>query len=412
MRKLIYCLLLFIFLDSCTTSKNIQQKHSSNLLESLMKTDTATFAQYLANKDSLRLQIFYTRINRNKKGNTNFKEYSFNLNNNLYFYPASTVKMPIAFLALEKLNEMSINGVNKYTPMVIIDSSKKVYQHGTPTSIANYIQQIFLVSDNEAYNHLYDFLGQAYIQQKLMEKGYPDAIIRHRLEVLLTPEENRTTYPIDFYNNEGKILFHQQGNYNKNNFPTRDVKIGKGYYNDTMLIEKPFDFSLKNRVYLQDLHHILQSVLFPEMVNEKSRFNLSEDDYTFIYKWMSAYPKESKIPFYDSTIYWDTYCKFLFYGSENKPTMNNIRIFNKVGDAYGFLTDIAYLIDKKNNIDFMLSATMLCNKKEIFNSNSYDYDLLGFPFFKKLGELVYNYELKNHHSKHAIPAKFNINYNH
>lgn len=53
---------------------------------------------------------------------------------------------------------------------------------------------------------------------------------------------------------------------------------------------------------------------------------------------MSQYPTESKFPSYlaDST-YHPTYCKFIFYGADkNEPLHKNLRIFNKVGDAYGF----------------------------------------------------------------------------
>ncbi|MFX6949934.1 hypothetical protein ABTH81_22930, partial [Acinetobacter baumannii] len=73
---------------------------------------------YLNNKDTLRIQILYTEINRNKRNIPSFKEYAFNLQNDLYFYPASTVKMPIALLALEKLNEMKIQGVDRNTTMI------------------------------------------------------------------------------------------------------------------------------------------------------------------------------------------------------------------------------------------------------------------------------------------------------
>jgi hypothetical protein len=42
-----------------------------------------------------------------------------------YFNPASTVKMPLAFLSLEKLNKMHVKGVNKYTSMQFDSSYEK-----------------------------------------------------------------------------------------------------------------------------------------------------------------------------------------------------------------------------------------------------------------------------------------------
>ena len=43
--------------------------------------------------------------------------HSFNLNP-IYFYPASTVKLPIAILALQKLNELKKPGLDKYSTMI------------------------------------------------------------------------------------------------------------------------------------------------------------------------------------------------------------------------------------------------------------------------------------------------------
>jgi hypothetical protein len=86
--------------------------------------------------------------------------------------------------------------------------------------------------------------------------------------------------------------------------------------------------------------------------------------------------------------------KFLLYGSRKRSLPSHIRIFNKVGDAYGFLTDAAYIVDFENNVEFMLSATIFCNEKRIFNNDDYQYEQLGFPFMKNLGTVILDYELQ------------------
>jgi len=120
---------------------------------------------------------------------------------------------------------------------------------------------------------------------------------------------------------------------------------------------------------------------------------MSSDDYSFVKHWMSAFPRESNFPYYDTANYWDAYCKFLYYGSEKGATAPNIRIFNKVGDAYGFLIDIIYFVDFTNKVEFMLSATISCNSDGIYNDDHYDYETIGFPFMKNLGRTIYEYEL-------------------
>ena len=107
---------------------------------------------------------------------------------------------------------------------------------------------------------------------------------------------------------------------------------------------------------------------------------------------MSAFPRESDHPQYDSSSYWDTYCKFLLLGSERVSVPNGIKIYNKVGDAYGFLTDIAYIVDADQKVEFLLSATIACNRDGIFNDDKYDYDDIGYPFMKHLGEVILKYE--------------------
>ena len=79
----------------------------------------------------------------------------------------------------------------------------------------------------------------------------------------------------------------------------------------------------------------------------------------------------------------------------------DVRIFNKEGDAYGFLTDVSYFVDFKNNIEFFLSANIYCNSDGIFNDDRYDYETVGYPFLKNLGRAVYHYELQR--NKKRIP---------
>ncbi len=109
---------------------------------------------------------------------------------------------------------------------------------------------------------------------------------------------------------------------------------------------------------------------------------------------MSAYPGESIYPAYDTATYFDSYVKFLLYGSQDRNLPKSIRIFNKVGDAYGQLTDVAYVVDLDKKIEFFLSATINCNIDGVVNNDKYDYETAGFPFLKNLGKVIYDMELR------------------
>jgi hypothetical protein len=404
--------LLLLFSLSITLSAAFgQSKKVSNMnmtfLEQLMQTKPEQFGEVLQHRKDWIVQIKYTQIDRDRKNQPKFTDYAFNLQQDEYFYPASTVKMPLAFLALEKLNELNIAGVDMHTTMITDshDSSKYI---GKPLDdspdrpcIALFIRKIFLVSDNDAYNRLYEFLGQEYIQKKLTAKGYPDAVIRHWLSVSRTEQQNRTTHPVYFLNRDGKVVYEQPSLKSEVIFPSFECKLGKGYMSGNTLIEEPFNFAEKNRIYLNDLHSMLQSVLFPESFSEESRFKLKKNDYDFLYAAMSCFPAESKYPLYPKDEVWDASVKFLLYGAAKGDRPKHIRIFNKIGGAYGFLTDIAYIVDLENKIEFMLSATVHCNSDGIFNDDRYDYDSIGYPFLQDLGQLIYDYEIKR--KKKRVP---------
>lgn len=122
---------------------------------------------------------------------------------------------------------------------------------------------------------------------------------------------------------------------------------------------------------------------------------------------MSQYPSESIYPPYsaDTSSYWPAYCKFLLLGAAKEKPPEHIRVFNKSGDAYGHLIDMAYVADYKNKIEFFVSALIYCNSDGILNDDKYDYATVGLPFMKNLGKVIYDYELKrNYKTKPDLSA--------
>ncbi len=374
----------------------------THLLEKLMQQKPEQFGKILANPKDYRLQILYSQIDRDKNNVPHFKEFTYNLNPKEYFYPASTVKMPLAFLALEKINNLKVKGLSKSTQMVydsVSDRQEQIYNNpysiNGVQNIEQAVKEIFLVSDNNAANRLFEFVTPHTVHEQLAAKGYKDVYIRNRIELGRTAKENRSTQAIDFYSEQGKIIYHQSAAFNKDSLPYYNAFIGNAYLNNQdSLIKGPLNFSDKNRIYLSDLTHILKSVLFFEHTPPSQRFNLTTEDRKFLLHYMHTLPTESQYPTYDTANYWPNYCKFLYTGSEKGPFPSNIKIFNKVGDAYGFLLDIAYVMDPEKKLEFMLSAVIYCNSDGILNDSKYDYDSIGYPFYKNLGQLIYNYELQ------------------
>ncbi len=398
-------------------SLRAQPKTTDTLIAGLMAKHPGMFTDVLNNKNGLSVQIIYTTIDRGKKGKLKFTDHSFRLNGEEYFYPASTVKLPVAILALQKLNELKVPGLNMHSTMITgAEGSRQTEvindpsaSDGRPT-IAHYIKKILLVSDNDAFNRLYEFLGQEYINHSLHRMGYTDVQIIHRLEISLTEEENRHTNPVRFADSSGKTIWAKQGEKSQLPYANRNTRMGKGFMRGGQLVNEPFDFSKKNRLGLSSLHSIVRSILFPESVAKEKRFDLTADDYFFLRRYMSMLPQESRWPAYDTAASWDTYVKFLYYGVEKGAAQPHIRIFNKVGDAYGFLIDAAYIVDYTSNIEFLLSAVIHCNSDGIYNDDHYDYSTTGFPFMKNLGRVIYDYEKNRKRKVKPDLSVFLLNY--
>jgi hypothetical protein len=305
----------------------------------------------------------------------------------------------LAFLALEKLNGLKNYGINKYTAMLTDSSYFKqtaVLQDSSSSdklpSIAQYIRKIFLVSDNDAYNRLYEFLGQQSINGRLSEMGYKDIRITRRF-VPMSEEENRHTNAVRFVEKE-KLLLYQAPALSTRSFDFhKNILVGNAHYDfKDSLIHSPMDFTRHNNIPLEDLQVILQSVIFPESVPKRQRFRLSPEDYRFLYQYMSEYPSESKFPHYDTSEYFNSYTKFFMFKAGKTPIPSFIRIFNKPGWSYGFLSDVAYIADFKNKVEFMVSAVIYVNRDGILNDDKYEYDETGYPYFQELGNILYRHE--------------------
>lgn len=410
--KLLLCLLF----AGCVSNRPALRQGDAGFLDRLFRQNPGSFSAVFQHPDSFRVQVIYTQIDRRRNNEPVFTDYFYHVSSANYFYPASTVKMPVALLALQKLKQEAPPSILSTSPMITETANPwetPVYndpfsESGNP-SIAAYVKKIFLVSDNDAFNRLYEFCGQDYINDRLRFMGYDSSEIMHRLSVPLSAEQNRYSNPITLFGDSGSrwVLPAHRSDWVRYN---RNESVGKGFLQNGKLVSQPFDFANKNRFLLPDLHQVLRSILFPASVPDNQRFDLHPADRSLVLKAMSEYPKESRFPWYDSTEYYDAYAKFILMGAENQPPPTGVRIFDKVGEAYGFVTDIAYVVDFNRKIEFMVSATIYCNADGIFNDDRYEYESLGFPFMKHIGQVFYNYEQTRPRKRLPVLDGFRISY--
>ena len=366
--------LCFVSIHSCA-----EKKQNLNFLEIALSSENPKIKKVVDNLERHEVQIRYTQIDR-INDSVIFTDYDFQVNDNMYFYPASTVKFPTAVLALEKLSKTDS-----------LSMQTKYYVEGDTieSTIAQDITEIFAVSDNLANNRLVEFLSFDSINTSLKNKGISPLRLSHRLG---HHSDDLRTKPIIIYLNDSTTGITQPI---LNTVP-RKLKLlktekGSGFIEDDRLINSPFDFSLKNYYPISSQHALLKRVIFPQNFDSREVFDLSTEQRQYLLKAMHTVPRNVG---YDSNTYYDGYCKFYLYGDTKEQIPDHIKIYNKVGFAYGTLTDCAYIKDTDNDIDFLLTATILVNKDGIFNDDAYEYDEIGIPFLAQLGREIYQLELK------------------
>ncbi|WP_128545885.1 serine hydrolase [Larkinella soli] len=404
----------------------VRAQHTDRLLEDLLKKSPELFGRVLADPAKYDVQILYTQINRDDQNHPSFRTFRYRVDKDRYFYPASTVKLPAVLMALEKINRLKkkddrLQALTRYSPMLTDSAYAGQTAVRTDTSdvdrmpsVAQYAKKILMVSDNDAFNRLYEFIGPCELNDGLYEKGYRDLRIVHRLSIPLTAEQNRRTNPVRFVNRRPdgtqEVLYEQPMQICDRSYrPEQPIRRGTGFMRGDSLIRRPFDFTEKNFLSLEDQQEMLRAVLFPEAVSARKQFDLTPDDYGFLYQYLSQLPRESRHPGYD-TSYYDSYCKFLMFGDTKSRMPASIRIFNKVGDAYGYLIDNAYIVDFDRNVEFLLSAVIYCNEDGIFNDDKYDYQTVGFPFLANLGRIIFDYEVKRKRPVTPDLSRFRVRY--
>lgn len=383
---------------SCLIGCNSETKNSRLLFEILQESKEPIIKKVLSDLNSYEVQILFTRIHRDSLGLPKFERHTFQENSKQYFYPASTVKLPVAILALQKIRKLQSQGIpiKADTPFTVLYSENVIKKTDSThpknkLTIAHLIKKIFLVSDNMAFNYLFDFIGRDDANKAIHNIGITNFNLSHKF----SDSVNKNSTPrFIFFNQKGDTLYNQApiiSNQKIKNTHLDGVLKGKGYVKDGTVIEEPMDFSEKNYASIVALNQILERIIFPKVFSGNEQFNIEPEDYFFLRYWMSRTPNEVTIPFYDRETFFDSYCKFFIYGDKKGEMTNNTRIYNKVGLAYGTITDLAYVKDR-NGIEFFLTATILTNKNEIFNDNKYEYDQLGIPFLAALGREIYQFE--------------------
>ena len=379
--KQLACLLLSIILFGCSLETN-------PIKSSFRKNDF--LKEIIKEKEDYEIQILLTKIDQyNSK--VDFQEYKYQLDDNKYFYPASTIKLPIVVLSLKKINELrskgseitlkskiTLNYKDDYSELVVRDSI---------TSFQNLIADVFLVSDNSASNILIDFIGYNYFNHEMENAGFDKTYLNHKFNP--DPYVNSTWQISDLDNNIISSLNDNQ-KIIKADDKTNGLEKGDRRYFKGEILDESLNFSEKNRSSLTDMHNLIKDIFYPEIFDSTNNFNLNVEDYDFLRYWMSRFTYEDiGQKFIGDEKFFETYNKFFIHGDEQSVSNEQIRVYNKIGQAYGTSIDNGLIKNYQDNIEFILTATIYTNKNKVINDNLYEYDDIAIPFLAKLSRGIY-----------------------
>ena len=362
---------------------------NSNPIESALKSDPY-FKEIVKDKEDYEIQVMLTKVNHDNT-KIDFQNYQYQHDENKYFYPASTIKLPIVVLTLKKINDLRSKGSDITLKSKIVLNTKDNYSNfklqDSITSFQNIIADIFLVSDNSASNILIDFIGYNYFNDEMQNAGFDKTYLNHKFNP--DPYVNSTWQISDLDNNIISSINDNQKIIIAND-KTNGLNKGERRYFNGEILDESLNFSKKNRFSITDMHNLIKYIFYPEIFDKANTFNLNVEDYDFIRYWMSRFTYEDiGDKFIGDENFFETYNKFFIHGDEQSVSNEQIRVYNKIGQAYGTSIDNGLIKNYQNNVEFILTSTIYTNKNKVINDNLYEYDDIAVPFLAKLSRAIY-----------------------
>lgn len=356
-------------------------------------------ASFARRAPELRVQIVVGRLEQGRDGRLVLRQVGYRADAE-YFYPASSVKTFAAVAALERLAELrAATGlpIDRDTPLAYhplfegetLETEDPTHLAGGTITVGHEVRKLAIVSDNESFNKLYELVGQDGLARSLARAGLTEPRLVHRLSEVRSAEENRRMPRIDFRGDGFEYTLPERVSEPLDPPPpVPGLLVGSAYLSGETRVEQPMDFSAKNRISLAALQRGLCKLVRPDADCGGAPFALDEDDRAFLVRAMTEYPRESADPRFDTAAYPDHWGKNLLPGLKRVLPQERWKIVNKIGRAYGFSTDNAWVEDRATGRGMFVAATIYTNADGVLNDDHYDYETVADPFFAALGEVV------------------------
>lgn len=339
-----------------------------------------------------------------------------------YVYPASAIKLLAAVAALEAIGELATRNplVRDTTPLSIwpvaadgasreaadettrraagtteaprpVTADATNLEGGTIT-VRHEIRKLFLVSDNDAFNRLFEFVGPESLNRRMRAAGLASTRIAHRLGTTSGVRGATRVPRFDLLLGEERVTIPERDatfDVGPNGF--EGTRLGTGFADGDRVTREPMDCARKNSISLVDLQDALVKVVRRDVDLGTPPFALTDEQARDLARVMAEYPGDSTNPKYDRKAYPDDYGKFLLPGLLRVAPRDAWRVENKIGRAYGFSIENAHVVHVPSGRDLFVTVALYTNADGILNDGVYEYESVADPFLAEIGAGIGRY---------------------
>jgi hypothetical protein len=311
-----------------------------------------------------------------------------------WFAAASFVKLPLAALLLEQLCARGLIGEIESLRLSVDAGTAcaplpPVAQGGWP--LLRLLRAVCVVSDNRAYNALYELLGSDLIHRRLGELGYGDCRIGARLGCSGARPGKMAARLLDA---SGRVIWDSPGTMAEQPqlFPFGKALKGRAWMQGGQLQVGAHDFSASNFMPLADVHRMTLELGSGQVLGDRTAFALCPVARKLLAGIMAMPPRECADPVYPPDQYPDDHAKWLIPLDSTGRIPSGLSIASKNAMSYGYIGDSAFIVDASRDIAFGLTAMLFADRDGVLNDGRYAYTDIGRPFLRELGAAVLAYE--------------------
>lgn len=309
-----------------------------------------------------------------------------------YFYPASTVKLPIALLTLEKIKNLNLELDDQLIINDNVDCGNKRYIERCSSEKLTFrrlFRELIIVSDNDHYNALYHFLTPKDIMDRLSELGYNGTRIYKSFTGCDVVNQLKTN-SLRVVRNDS-LVYTQEASVMAFNemakcFLYDELKlIGQRHEYDRRIVDGPFDFNYNLDIPLEELHEMMSRLFVKHAYINELQWNMLNKHEAFIKRTLAEFPKDlSNSKFHDQDKYPNNVFKFFMedrYG-------DHVMYHSKIGLSYGFTTETCYFDIPESCYNFLVSVSLYTNSNKTVNDGEYEYEEIARPVLQRIARLL------------------------